>query len=273
MTTFFNSLQEGHLGYSAVFACIGLGFLFLHTADKSEIGPGYWAVSFFLNSMGFLFWSGTIPLVPWQFYLTGEIFHISGFLTLVCGAYRFAGNNYKRWNIYALGVWTLTWIGALLIIPYDGYIASLLLKSLRAILFIWAGLIILRHIPEKMLAGRRLSGWSLIAWGVYIVVFAFWRIKTMIPLAYGFLVGFQVLAAFGMIVMVVDRIRLRAEESEKHAKRLEGLLPICSFCKRIRDESNTWHNIETYIEKRSAAEFSHGICPECEKKYYPDVKK
>ena len=46
---------------------------------------------------------------------------------------------------------------------------------------------------------------------------------------------------------------------------LEGLLPICSYCKRIRNEQQQWSALEGYIEKRSGAEFSHGICPECYK--------
>jgi hypothetical protein len=44
---------------------------------------------------------------------------------------------------------------------------------------------------------------------------------------------------------------------------LEGLLPICAHCKKIRDESGEWQRLERYITQRSAAEFTHGICPEC----------
>lgn len=48
---------------------------------------------------------------------------------------------------------------------------------------------------------------------------------------------------------------------------LEGLLPICSYCKRIRDDTGTYSSLERYIEQRSGAAFSHGICPDCETKY------
>lgn len=48
---------------------------------------------------------------------------------------------------------------------------------------------------------------------------------------------------------------------------LEGLLPICSYCKRIRDDQQQWGPLEGYIEQRSQAEFSHGVCPECYEKY------
>lgn len=44
---------------------------------------------------------------------------------------------------------------------------------------------------------------------------------------------------------------------------LRGLLPICSYCKKIRNENDHWESIEVYIRDRSAAEFSHGICPQC----------
>lgn len=51
---------------------------------------------------------------------------------------------------------------------------------------------------------------------------------------------------------------------------LEGILPVCASCKRIRDEEGNWHQIESYVHERSDAEFSHGICPECREKLYPE---
>ena len=55
-------------------------------------------------------------------------------------------------------------------------------------------------------------------------------------------------------------------------KTLSGLLPICSGCKKIRDDQGYWNRIETYISEHSDAQFSHGICPDCAKKYFPDYK-
>src|SRR5207245_2026676 len=57
---------------------------------------------------------------------------------------------------------------------------------------------------------------------------------------------------------VADRIL----SLRRHVQQLEGLLPICSYCKRIRDPAEQWQSIERYVEKRSAAHFSHGICPD-----------
>jgi hypothetical protein len=54
-------------------------------------------------------------------------------------------------------------------------------------------------------------------------------------------------------------------------ERLEGLLAICSFCKNIRNANGEWEPLETYISKRSEAQFSHSFCPTCLERYYPQV--
>ncbi|MCB2185439.1 MAG: transporter substrate-binding domain-containing protein [Deltaproteobacteria bacterium] len=56
-------------------------------------------------------------------------------------------------------------------------------------------------------------------------------------------------------------------------KQLTGLLPICASCKKIRDDQGYWQQVEEYIEEHSEAQFSHGICPDCLKKLYPDIAK
>ncbi len=70
-----------------------------------------------------------------------------------------------------------------------------------------------------------------------------------------------------------ERVRLIRELQESLAKvrTLSGMLPICSSCKKIRDDKGYWTQIEAYIRDHSEAEFSHGICPDCMKKLYGDV--
>jgi hypothetical protein len=55
-------------------------------------------------------------------------------------------------------------------------------------------------------------------------------------------------------------------------KQLSGLLPICAWCKRIRDEGGNWEPIETYITVHSEADFTHGICPDCARRYHPNAQ-
>ena len=55
-------------------------------------------------------------------------------------------------------------------------------------------------------------------------------------------------------------------------KILRGIIPICANCKKIRDDSGYWNQVENYIRDHSEARFSHGICPDCMQRLYPDVK-
>jgi DNA-binding response OmpR family regulator len=66
-----------------------------------------------------------------------------------------------------------------------------------------------------------------------------------------------------------ERVR-DLEEALSRIKRLHGLLPICSSCKKIRDDGGYWNQIEIYIGEHSDAEFSHSICPACVKRLYPE---
>ena len=61
------------------------------------------------------------------------------------------------------------------------------------------------------------------------------------------------------------------QDALAEVKTLSGLLPLCSSCKRIRDDQGYWQQIEAYIRDHSEAEFSHSVCPECAKKLYPEV--
>lgn len=61
----------------------------------------------------------------------------------------------------------------------------------------------------------------------------------------------------------------RLKQSLAKVRQLSGLLPICASCKKIRDDKGYWNQIEEYIRHHSEAEFSHGICPECSRKLYP----
>jgi PAS domain S-box-containing protein len=70
-----------------------------------------------------------------------------------------------------------------------------------------------------------------------------------------------------------ENLVLELKKALSEIKTLSGLLPICAYCKKIRNDKGYWEQIEGYIKERSLAEFSHGICPECVKQYYPDLHK
>ncbi len=67
-----------------------------------------------------------------------------------------------------------------------------------------------------------------------------------------------------------DILLIELQEALKNVKVLRGFLPICASCKKIRDDKGYWNQIETYIKEHSEAKFSHGICPDCVRKLYPE---
>ena len=68
-----------------------------------------------------------------------------------------------------------------------------------------------------------------------------------------------------------EKIIEELEIALSEVKKLSGLLPICSYCKNIRDDKGYWKHLETYLWEHSDVDFTHGICPECAEKYFPEM--
>jgi phosphoserine phosphatase RsbU/P len=68
------------------------------------------------------------------------------------------------------------------------------------------------------------------------------------------------------VIRLQEELAERVEELQAaldRVKQLQGLVPICAYCKKIRDDKNYWHQVEDYVSRHSGAQFSHGMCPEC----------
>ena len=73
------------------------------------------------------------------------------------------------------------------------------------------------------------------------------------------------------IEAIREQLIKELNDSAVEIKTLSGLLPICSSCKKIRNEEGFWEQIETYVSNHSDADFSHSMCPACAKKLYPEI--
>jgi hypothetical protein len=90
--------------------------------------------------------------------------------------------------------------------------------------------------------------------------------------------GFFLVATFTLDALKASQERKESLITDLKAalskvKMLEGILPVCSFCKKIRDEDNTWSTMEGYISSHSEALFSHTYCPDCAREHYPEYFK
>lgn len=98
--------------------------------------------------------------------------------------------------------------------------------------------------------------------------YAFWN--TGIRLASFVIVGYS-MARIRVLLTTQRKIADDLQKAMSEVKTLTGLLPICANCKKIRDDSGYWHQIEVYIEDRSNAQFTHGLCQQCAAKFLEDA--
>lgn len=73
---------------------------------------------------------------------------------------------------------------------------------------------------------------------------------------------------FTLIAFLTHLVAGQTRALREEVRQLEGILPICGFCKAIRDEQGQWRKLETYVTEHSKASFTHGLCPECTQKHY-----
>ena len=85
------------------------------------------------------------------------------------------------------------------------------------------------------------------------------------------LAGLFTLLTSGLAWMLHRAWKRERERAREEVQELRGMLPICSSCKKIRDDAGYWNQIESYVQAHSAATFTHGICPDCVLRMYPDL--
>jgi hypothetical protein len=269
MNDLYYSLGESNLGFSAIFLAVSVSFLFLKFTAKNVAGSGHWCLSYLLNAVGFFLWSGVLKGVMPCAMLVGECFHIAGFLLLLFGVYRFCGFTLKPWNFLYLAAWFTLWGLGLCVVFSRDPSGSLLLRLARGVLFLSAAILLALREGKKEI-GSLFTIISFCLWALYVVVMPFIPFGALKPLGYATLVGIQLIATLGLVILLVRGLVVQAETDKRQIERLEGLLHICSYCKKIHDTDDSWRGIEDYIERHSEAEFTHGICPECLHKHFPE---
>jgi GAF domain-containing protein len=83
----------------------------------------------------------------------------------------------------------------------------------------------------------------------------------------------QALSRQVIALLEFRRVSNHLAEALDHVKTLQGLLPICAWCKRIRDDEGYWNQVEAYFHKQTGADFTHGICPQCLEKAHADWER
>lgn len=86
-------------------------------------------------------------------------------------------------------------------------------------------------------------------------------------------IGGSILIITGLIILNLQRVEFDLATANEEIVNLQGIIPICSVCKKIRNDDGVWDQLERYIQSHTEAEFSHSICPECMRQKYPDFSE
>ncbi|MCP3942310.1 MAG: hypothetical protein GY710_12590 [Desulfobacteraceae bacterium] len=230
---------------------------------------GVWALGWALYFFRFAVLIATIKGIGNLLFLD-FIVKVSAFIVgyiILRGIYIFISKPMPGWMHigYAAGIIWLAY-GVFAHIPF--IYLTLPLYVFFGVSLIWGGWIVLQ-MQVSYVAGRNVLGCFLMLWGLHKIDYPFLRSSQWFA-PWGFMIA-SLLAmgvALGMLLVYFQSLISELETAHKDIKKIGGLIPICSHCKKIRDDKGYWNILESYIQEHSEASFSHSMCPECSDEFY-----
>jgi len=125
-------------------------------------------------------------------------------------------------------------------------------------------------VPEKR--NLKYIGFFFFINGLHYLDYPFLRtVDWFAPIGYLMANAFNQAFGIGLIILIMHKINFDVLQSKKKIYQLQGMLPICSSCKKIRDSKGYWNQIDEYFRKNAGIEFTHGLCEECFQKYLDEI--
>lgn len=265
-----------------------LAGILLYASSQSKTYRGFkcWTRAFLLNSFGIIaiFFQGSLPQAV---TISAANFAMVSYLILIhVGFRRFFNLDSRKW----LPVYVSSILIHTLWYAYFTYVTPNLTARVIMGFLCYAFYSVdcmrqvikysKRVVPQRQWLFVGMFG-SVALWLVTVTIFAFVSREQVQHFAdTGLLFGItliinivgNILGAFGMILINNQRLYLEFIRSDKQVEQLSGLLPICAKCKKIRDDSGYWENLERYLADHTALHISHSICPDCMADLYPDLE-
>lgn len=141
------------------------------------------------------------------------------------------------------------------------------------IILIWLAWMLYRHWRAARLPGAGIAAAFALPYALGVLLTPFQWYWSFYPPWAHFSWFLQTLGlSTGLLVLVLNQEHAALQATLGRLRRLQGLLPICASCKRIRDDAGYWREIEVYVRDHSEANFTHGICPRCTAALYPGLQ-
>lgn len=257
-------------------------FVSVLTLRKTYAGFRAWMLSTFTSFLGMLL-VGMRNLIPDLFSIVfGGILIVAFLACIAYGLQLFLGQLPKMRN-YAMPMGAFA-----LAIAYFTYIAPsvnariIIVSGFLAAFNLWCACIVHQGAPKILgCSNRFLTAAFAVSTLLNLVRFFlaafvdpeihdFMTASVQHGVAMMLMAGVHSAIAIGLLILNFQRVERDLRESLDEIKILKGIIPICAACKKVRDDNGSWSQLEAYIRDHSEAEFSHGICPDCSGRLYPE---
>jgi hypothetical protein len=274
---------------------MGVALLYYRNNQKTYPGFGFWVVASFVVAFGYMSILLRLMMPVWiSILLTNGGFTLAGVLRLD-GISRFTNERGCKRIWYVIPLIVMAGCTYFYFVKDSMILRNLILSTGISVIVIMTIVELFRNVTSSKKKIYLAICFFYGSYGVLIMLRALmWFFdpsgeffQAGIIHAFYFLIISVFEAGLGIIFLMMNNQRLeldwveskrivqntltKLEKTMSELKILSGLIPICSYCKNIRDDNDSWHQMEKYIREHSDAEFSHGICPECEKRVYEDM--
>lgn len=277
------------MGFTFLTLCLSMVYYSLN--NKTYDGFGLWTLGINLVAVSLIL-VGFRQIIPDLVTIVlANAFIYSGLFLLYLGFTCFAEKKVRKEFHIAVGVLIVFILFPIFTYIYPNVSARIIMISFVAAFYFTLSTRIvfrnLRHIQNKvniqLTASLAVMASLFVLRGLFYLIPVNHSNNFMSPnVGNGFMLA---LVSVSLISFVIGLMQLNSSMLEKEQKdlinelknalgeikTLRGIVPICSHCKKIRDDKGYWNQIEEYISRHSEAVFSHGICQECAEKYYPDM--
>jgi hypothetical protein len=265
----------------AVYFAVAFVLTYVWMRRRVYPGFGWWMASSWVGILGVGLIASRGHLPETLTVLVGNVLVVAVVVLVAAGLTLFAGGM-PDWKGYG----ALLALVALFMAHYLWLQPSLRIRILGSSLLI-AGLcfrsahLAWRRVPVVLAGANQLAPVSLLGLGLVYLFRGLLALSVVEPtqdfLAPSLIQGLALLASLvghicmttGLIVLNAQRVEHDLQVALEECKVLRGILPICATCKKIRDDQGAWNQVEAYIRQHTDAEFTHGICPDCARNFYP----
>lgn len=263
--------------------CLSICMLYIVRYRKTYAGFSQWVTASFYYSIGMITLSLRGSLPDLFTIVIANTLIVVGNGKIGAGLEIFLNSKRRSWLFSSLYVLiTLVLLYGTFIDP-NVILRIVAISIVMAVIYAYCAYITHHHIPQYMTDRNVLLT-------IVFVVQAVWALYRLVATVYleprfsdfmlsagaqsmSFLVfiGGSIFIIVGLIVLNQQRVEQDLIDAHKEITTLQGIIPICSICKKIRNDEGDWDQLERYIQSHSEAEFSHSICPDCMKRDYPEL--